>query len=101
MCGDDALREQVVGDGRDLSVGVGAQSVLGKVNRANACSRSDLVIRFVKKKKKKNTYPRIPSTPSKPSDVDATPMDCALIVRPLPSETVSVNSVPLNEPDPY
>ena len=45
--------------------------------------------------------PRIPSTPSKPSEEEATPMDCFVIVRPLPIETVSVNSVPLNSPEPY
>ena len=45
--------------------------------------------------------PRIPSTPWKPSDDEATPMDCFVIVRPLPIDTVSVNSVPENSPDPY
>ena len=40
------------------------------------------------------TYPTIPSTPSKPSEVVATPMDWPVIVRPGPTVTVSVNSVP-------
>ena len=44
--------------------------------------------------------PIIPSTPSKPSEREATPMDCLVIVR-LPSVTVSVNSVPEKSPDPY
>jgi hypothetical protein len=37
----------------------------------------------------------MPSTPSKPSDVEATPIDWPLIARPVPRETVSVNSVPV------
>ena len=46
------------------------------------------------------TYPRIPSTPSKPSERLATPMDCAVIVSPEPKLTVSVNSVPEKSPEP-
>jgi hypothetical protein len=45
--------------------------------------------------------PRIPSTPSNPIDVDATPMDCLAMVRPGAIVTWSVNSIPENEPDPY
>lgn len=55
----------------------------------------------VSRVKSKGPIPRMPSTPEKPSDLDATPMDCALIVRPVPIETVSVNSVPLKSPEPY
>ena len=40
-------------------------------------------------------YPMIPSTPSKPVDLDATPMDWAVTVKPPPRVTVSVNSVPM------
>ena len=36
----------------------------------------------------------IPSTPSKPSDTVATPIDCPVISNPGPSDNVSVNSVP-------
>ena len=48
-----------------------------------------------------SSYPKIPSTPWKPWEVDATPMDCFDAVRPEPRVTVSVNSVPLKEPEPY
>ena len=45
-------------------------------------------------------YPTIPSTPWKPSEREATPIDCFWIVNPEPSVTVSVNSVPEKSPDP-
>lgn len=45
--------------------------------------------------------PRIPSVPSNPEDVDATPIDCWGITSPGAIVTVSVNSVPEKEPDPY
>jgi len=45
--------------------------------------------------------PTIPSTPWKPVDVLATPMDCLVMTRPEAIVTVSVNSVPENEPEPY
>jgi hypothetical protein len=45
--------------------------------------------------------PRIPSTPVKPDEVDATPMDCLEMTRPEAIVTVSVYSVPEKEPDPY
>jgi hypothetical protein len=61
--------------------------------------------------------PMMPSTPEKPVDVDATPIDCDVTVRPANetwpeiesardhasqcgARTVSVYSVPLNEPEP-
>lgn len=55
----------------------------------------------VSKVRSTGPIPRMPSTPSKPEEEVATPMDCLLIVSPLPSDTVSVNSLPLNSPDPY
>jgi len=44
--------------------------------------------------------PMIPSTPLKPVDFEATPMDCLGITSPDAMVTVSVNSVPEKEPDP-
>ena len=44
-------------------------------------------------------YPRIPSTPSNPTEVVATPIDCRKAKKG-PIDTVSVNSVPEKEPDP-
>lgn len=46
------------------------------------------------------TNPRIPSTPLKPEAEEATPIDCLVMVKPLPRETVSVYSVPEKEPEP-
>lgn len=43
--------------------------------------------------------PMIPSTVAKPVALDAAPMDCELTVRP-PKLTLSVYSVPENEPLP-
>jgi hypothetical protein len=40
--------------------------------------------------------PRIPSTPEKPDTVEATPIDCLVMVRPVPRVTVSVYSVPID-----
>jgi hypothetical protein len=40
--------------------------------------------------------PRIPSTLTKPAAVEATPIDCLVMVSPLPKETVSVYSVPID-----
>jgi hypothetical protein len=39
--------------------------------------------------------PRMPSTPVKPDATEATPIDCLVMVSPLPRETVSVYSVPI------
>jgi hypothetical protein len=39
----------------------------------------------------------IPSTPVKPVEVEATPIDCWVMVSPLPRVTVSVYSVPLKK----
>ena len=50
---------------------------------------------------RRSTHPRIPSKPSKPVDLEATPIDCFVILSCEDSVTVSVNSVPENEPDPY
>ncbi len=46
-------------------------------------------------------HPMLPATLEKPSDSEATPIDCLVMVRPLPKVTVSVNSVPEKSPDPY
>ena len=48
----------------------------------------------------KVTNPRIPSTPENPWEVDATPIDCLVMVKPSPSVTVSVYSSPEKEPEP-
>jgi len=50
--------------------------------------------------KSRGPIPTIPSTPEKPDEVDATPIDCLVITRPVPSVTVSVYSLPENDPDP-
>ena len=42
----------------------------------------------------------MPSTPSKPSEDEATPMDWSVIARLPPMVTVSVYSVPSNSPEP-
>jgi hypothetical protein len=44
--------------------------------------------------KSSGPIPRIPSTPLKPVDLEATPIDCWVMVSPLPRVTVSVYSVP-------
>jgi hypothetical protein len=45
--------------------------------------------------KSRGPMPRIPSTPVKPVEVEATPIDCWVMVSPLPRVTVSVYSVPV------
>jgi hypothetical protein len=54
--------------------------------------------RFVKVPTVKSTgpIPRIPSTPEKPDDEEATPIDCLVMVRPVLRVTVSVYSVPID-----
>lgn len=51
--------------------------------------------------KRFRTYPRIPSTPSKPNDTFATPIPWFAMTRSGLSVTVSVHSSPDHRPDPY
>jgi hypothetical protein len=45
--------------------------------------------------------PRIPSTPWKPCDFEATPIDCLVITRSGDRVTVSMYSSPEKDPEPY
>ena len=59
------------------------------------------VFEIVSSVKSVGPMPMIPSTPSKSSDVEATPMDCFVMTSEEESVTVSRNSVPEKEPLPY
>ena len=78
---------------------VGAKRIKSQIRRPNA-AKNRIVRGGDAKRTIERSYPRIPSTPSKPSDLEAAPIPCPVTVRPLPRVTVSVNSVPMNAESP-
>lgn len=88
--------EEIVPWEKRLSVTVGivveAEERVPAVKSTGPILDNERLIRREGRRGGREGYPRIPSTPEKPWDVDATPMDWFWMTRPVPRVTVSVSA---------